>query len=153
MRKQIGQAGWWGLVTAAGWAVGAIVAFQVMVMRSDLELLVLIFAPFVGIAVAGAFAGITQWFVLRRRVHNAGRWIWVNAVGWAFGWGSARILVGGLLGEWPFLDPLMQLVESSGGVFVLLALILGLSGAVSGAITGPVLISLLRRPVTTTDGE
>jgi hypothetical protein len=153
MRKQISQAGWWGLATAAGWAVGAIVAFQVMLMRSDLEILVLVFAPFVGIAVAGLFVGIAQRLVLRRQVLKASWWISATAVGWVFGWGLSRILVDGLLWEWSLLEPLMQLVERFGGVSVLLALVFGLWGAVQGAVTGPVLVWLLRQSVTTTDGE
>ena len=76
----------------------------------------------VGSILAGsvAAAGVLQWLmVLERRAKRSGWWVFASTVGW---------LVSGLAGE-----------------IVCLAII----GAVYGAITGTVLIWLLRQPVST----
>ena len=71
----------------------------------------------VGAGACGTVLGVLQWLVLRRQVARAGRWVLASTVGW---------IVGGPL-------------AGIGGWVVL--------GAVYGAITGPVLVRLLRKPV------
>lgn len=39
-----------------------------------------------GGGIAGLTLGTVQWFVLRRRIHRAHRWIFASAVGWAVTW-------------------------------------------------------------------
>jgi hypothetical protein len=79
-----------------------------------------------GAAVLGVVSvGIMQWLVLRRRVHRAGWWVWVTLVGLGVGLGLGQFVGLPLVSVW--------------------SVVLGLP--VFGAITGGVLVWLLRRPV------
>jgi len=69
-----------------------------------------------GVGAGGTMLGLMHWLVLRRQVARAGWWVLASTAGW---------VAGGLLG-------------AVGGWAAI--------GAVYGAITGPVLVWLLRRP-------
>lgn len=89
-------------------------------------------------AVTGPVLGMGQWFVLRRHVARAGRWIGANAVAW--GLGMALIFFG--------MD---QLPWERGGIPLVLGVygVCGAAGLLVGAIHGWVLRDLLRqtRPI------
>ena len=36
-------------------------------------------------ALFGLLLGLSQWFVLRNKVHTAEMWVWVNMIGWGIG--------------------------------------------------------------------
>lgn len=78
-----------------------------------------------GLAVLGVAVGIAQWFILRRRVSQAGWWALASTVGFAVSRAVTLAAPGGLEG--------------------IFAWILGL--ALYGAITGGVLVWLLRQSV------
>ncbi len=79
-------------------------------------------ALFVLLGLYGTVLGVLQWLVLRRQVARAGWWVLASTVGWVVGG-----LVAGLVGATVGVD------LSWAGL-----------GAVYGAITGPVLVWLLR---------
>jgi hypothetical protein len=75
LRPHIRSAGWWGLVTAAGWAVAWLPATAVL-------------PPDLGIlsgALIGAALGTLQWLILRDQVHQAAWWILVSTLAWTIG--------------------------------------------------------------------
>jgi hypothetical protein len=74
--------------------------------------------PNLGSLIVGGMTGLTQWFVLRQRVSQAGWWILASALGWALGW---SIVV--------FLPPAL----------------LGLNGLILGATTGALQWWIMRR--------
>ena len=74
----------------------------------------------VAVAAGGTVLGLLQWLVLRRQVARAGWWVLASTVGW---------VVGGFVSG---------ITDAAAGWAVL--------GAVYGAITGIVLVWLLRRP-------
>lgn len=85
-----------------------------------------IFGSSMGAAVLGVISmGILQWLVLRRRVRRASWWMWVMVVGLGAGLGASQFLGLPLVSLW--------------------GVVLGLP--VIGAVTGGVLVWLLRRPV------
>ena len=94
-------------------------------------------------AVVGASVGIAQWLVLRRQVPRAGWWVLVSTVGGAIGFaasGAADQAVGGAVG--------FAAYEEAAG-FDLSGVMGGGAGfAVNGAITGVVLVWLLRQTIT-----
>ncbi|MEV5837615.1 hypothetical protein [Nocardia sp. NPDC052112] len=78
--------------------------------------------------------GITQWYVLRRQVTGAGRWIWATALAW----------LAGLLAFTGFTSPLWQPGQPTA-----LVLVIGIVGgllmaAVMAAVTGVFLVHILR---------
>ena len=77
-----------------------------------------------GAALGGAIAGGMQWLVLRR-ISRAGWWVLASSLAWAAGWGVSFEL-------FDVYDPFT--------IFIL-------GGAVVAAITGAVLVWLLRQPV------
>ncbi|MDE2994821.1 MAG: hypothetical protein OXU67_13170 [Chloroflexota bacterium] len=89
--------------------------------------------------VGGAVTGVLQWLVLRRRLARAGWWIAASTVGWAIG--PVIVLFGGVIGE---LDAAL--------IVLLVAVLWGIGGLVGGAITGVVLVWLLRQRLVDADG-
>jgi hypothetical protein len=123
LRLYLPQAGWWVLAsTLAGAFIGA-VASTVRVVD-----------PPVGFVVAGASFGILQWLVLRRHIALAGWWLLASSAGWAVGY-----LVGRAADA---VVSALPISETMG-----LALLFGVFGAVSGAVTGTVLAWLIRKPI------
>ncbi|MDE2837739.1 MAG: hypothetical protein OXL97_09595 [Chloroflexota bacterium] len=142
LRRHIAHAGWWvatgiagGVVTgAAGLVLGAAVGFGAGVVESfragvgdGARAGFATGVDAAGVAAAvlfGAAVGVVQWLVLQRQVAGAGWWMLACSVGWVVSGLSAGV------------------TDSAAGWAVL--------GAVYGAITGCVLVWLLRRRA---DGE
>jgi hypothetical protein len=89
LRQRFDHAGWWIPASGMGSAIGFSMrawGFAVGDRRGgDRGFGPIVHGwvvPVAAIAVAGAVAGATQWFVLRRWVAHAGRWIPVSAVSW-----------------------------------------------------------------------
>ncbi len=70
-------------------------------------------------------------------------WVLASVVGWGVGWvvGPAIVLFGGVIGE---MDEAL--------IVLLVAVLWGVGGLVGGAITGAVLVWLLRQRVVDADG-
>lgn len=88
LRSLMGEAGWWILATAVGWAVGQMVV----------NIVPLVGTVVVQGAVLGAVTGTMQWFVLRRWVYRAAWWIVMSTLGWAVGPVLGTSLVGAVVG-------------------------------------------------------
>ena len=122
LRRYIARAGWWVLASIVGLAVGFGVCAAVRFAGG--------FAEDVGFAMAGAVAGtvigaslgIAQWLVLRRHIARAGWWVLASAVGVA-----------------TFETVDFAMLFDAGRVFLV-------GVAAYGAITGGVLVWLLRQP-------
>ncbi len=125
LRRQLAGAAWWIVaslvsgVVAGGviYGVGGDAGFTAEVAR-DLDV-----GWVVEAALYGAVLGVLQWLVLRWQVALSGLWVLASTVGW-------------VVGD-PVCSSLMDFGALSWVVF----------GAVYGAITGLVLVWLLRRPV------
>lgn len=75
LRLHIRRAGWWGLVTAAAWAVTWLPATAAV--PPDLGILI-------G-ALIGAALGTLQWLILRDQVYQAAWWIVISSLAWTIG--------------------------------------------------------------------
>ena len=132
LRRRVSRTGWWMLASTAGGLVGF--AFDGMVLR------IMFAAPEGDLAFAaliGASLGIAQWLVLRRRVSRAGWWVLASTVGSVVFLASVVFSAGAVL-------------TSTSRVAVLVGIVaLVVSWAVYGAITGGVLVWLLRQPIAT----
>ncbi|MFL5734728.1 MAG: hypothetical protein ACJ78Q_16350 [Chloroflexia bacterium] len=143
---RIGGAMEWVLATILGRAARWILAALIIDLLAAIEFrgalgfcLSLVIPVLVGGSL-GAVVGIPQARVLKRRVQNAGWWVWANVTS------SALYLVGFIFGEgivsWlhPFDTWIIpaSIFESIFGGLV--------AGALTGAITGYALIDLLRHP-------
>jgi len=126
LRREVSRAGWWVLASTVtvGFAVGAAGAVLDEGVGSAL-----------GGVVLGASVGIAQWLILRREVSRAGWWVLASTVGFvvaaALSLPALKKMGGGLLGG------AFEIVDFVGLV---------LSLALYGAITGGVLVWLLRQP-------
>jgi hypothetical protein len=126
LRRYIPRAGWWVLVSTAGWLLGfGVLAVaekfteNLMTRAIQSEVFALVF-----FLAAGASLGILQWLVLRRHMLQAGWWVLANVVGW----GILGLIVGKSLDR--FTD-------------------LAAIAAAPPAITGAVLVWLLRQTFST----
>jgi hypothetical protein len=133
LHRYASRSGWWIAASAVGTGLGFAVALIVSGAASGW-----LIGGLVGGLVGGALTGYLQWRVLRERLpeSNAATWIGASAVAW----GLAMALIG------LAMDSVARgaATMSPGILFVA---ILGLIGAaVAGAVTGAVLMWLLRRP-------
>ena len=85
-----------------------------------------VFSQVIGLTIFGFIVGAAQWVLLRRWVYQSGLWVLASGVGG---------FSGGLIGVW------------SGNSFQVAGYMIG--GVVFGAITGSILVWLLKRPVVT----
>ena len=164
---------WWVLASTVGLAVGGAVGGAVgfAVYEEPAGVAVVVGVAVVG-AVFGASVGIAQWLVLRRQVSRAGWWVLASTVGLAVGGVVVEaVLVGGalLVGEtlvfavfgasvgiaqwlvlrrWQVSRAGWWVLASTVGFavtgVVVEAVFVSLAGY--GAITGGVLVWLLRQP-------
>ncbi len=137
LRRQVAQAGWWVLASIVSGAIVGVLAVGLGWVVGVIGRLVggtawgAGWGPdwsadpggdvgfVVGVAVGGTVLGVLQWLVLQRQVARAGWWVLASTVGW---------VVGGLVSG---------ITDTAVGWAAL--------GAVYGAVTGPVLVWLLRQ--------
>ena len=123
LRRHLPQARWWVLATIVGWIVAAGVFATVVPVGFAPRLVEYV----VSFGILGLALGITQWPVLRRQVPHAGWWILASLVGW----GVLPLVFG-------------RAIASAGELAAVVAL--------SPAITGFVLVQLLRRQLSQVSG-
>ena len=127
LQQRIPKAGWWILTNIAG-ILGLIkTATSRSIYQAEDLGPILIGTGLV--AVCGAVTGTLQWLILRNKLARAGWWIPVSTIGWGL---CLPILNGGLIG--------------SGDPPAMLSILTGL--AMLGAVTGGVMVWLLRQPTT-----
>ncbi len=143
LRQRIDRAGWWVLATVlASAGVGALIVALGFVggrawgatWSADPGRVV---GGLAGMGFFGTVLGALQWLVLRRQVARAGWWVLAGGGGWVAGAPIGAVLGGGLSG---FLG-------WSGSGTIDWSLTWAGVGAVYGAITGRVLVWLLRQPM------
>jgi serine/threonine-protein kinase len=152
----------WLLAAAIGWPIfGAI--YDILYAASGTAAYHLLSG-----LIGGTVVGAAQWLLLRRRLPNALGWIAASAIGWAIGWAVGGIVavaafyqiiigaVGGAcagIAQWQVLqrhvpDSFWWIVASATGWAAGWAVSDGLfglgHGAVAGALTGVLLLWLLR---------
>ncbi|MFG1798180.1 hypothetical protein [Nocardia sp. NPDC049149] len=131
------RSGDWILATALGallaWSIGVIPVAADDSLASVPPAL-LIPAAVVGGTIMLLSIGLTQWSVLRHRLHHAGQWIWATALAW----------LAGLACFTAFTTPLWQPGQSSLRI-VSIGLVGGLlMAAIMSAVTGAFLVRILR---------
>ena len=119
LRRQVSWAGRWVLASTVGMAVGQVLSGAVSVGE--------------GYVMFGASVGIAQWLVLRRRVSQAGWWVLASTMCFAVFLAVAFDLSGALDIDTALLGAVIG---------ALLAILFDY-----GAITGGVMVWLLRQPV------
>jgi hypothetical protein len=78
LRRYLPRMGWWVLATALGWAL----AFEVSEWTYSLLGHESKWMPALIFPLVGASIGLAQWFVLRRRLPQAGWWLAANVLSW-----------------------------------------------------------------------
>jgi hypothetical protein len=159
LREHISRAGSWAAACTVGGAVGGF-AYEAFARVSLAEVtLARAFGGVVlGALVGGLVAGAIQWLVLRQQVYRAGWWVLASTVG-----GAVAFAVGGAVGGalawlvgWIGVELLSQAIPGGMsaaedgirhlGKIMGVPVVLAVGVALAGAITGPVLIWLLRYP-------
>ena len=125
LRERIAGAGLWGLTSALGFGL-AMVAF----VTADTGEYYVMTGILIG-SVFGVVGGILQWLILRRHVKSAGWWVVANSLG---------SLVSVIVGVHAFTA--ISATGNSGLGTMVVGLVFG---AGVGAITGAVLVWLLRQ--------
>jgi hypothetical protein len=152
LQEQVHLPAWWVLVNVVGAVIGVgvgwVIAVGVTIVGGIFwvrPMWVRTIWAVIESAIAGAgggsVLGAAQWLILRKRVHQSGRWVLASAVGLGVsvgvGWGLI-VLVGTMVG---------RAINSVWGIGLGWVLALLVGGAVYGTVTGRELIVLLRRPI------
>ena len=143
LRRQLKRAGWWVVATGGGWVIGGIIvgvpgSYLVfsgidasLNATTALNLFVSLFLLLARFQVFhGAVLGVCQWLVVRGQVARAGWWVAGSTAAWAAGAAMPWIWVP---------NPIGLLNEVLGGIAY-------------GAVSGIVLVWLLRRRADGGDG-
>jgi hypothetical protein len=124
------------LAYAAGMSIGT--ALGEGIDLAGVPVVILALCGILYVAGLGALLGVTQWWVLRRYVARAGWWVAANAGAWILG-----LAVG-------FAGPALVADWTATGVVVAMGATTGIvMGGLVGAVTGGVLVRLLRQRVDT----
>ncbi len=129
LRLYVGRAYDWILNQASGWVVGYGLGLLVVQLFSRTPLGMLL-----GFVFFGAIVGIFQYPILQREVPHLALWILANVAGWTLGAYLSQLAAGIF-----FQHALPTTVT---GVLVSV----GVSGLVTGAITGVAFIIIVRQP-------
>jgi len=128
LHRYIAGAGWWVPASGLGFPIALVIAEGPMRLVGDFAA-----APILQGVLFGVLSGMMPWLVLRRQIARAGWWIPAHVLG---------SLVGGALGIVSFhvvgLIGFYELVWAAAGAMF---------GAGLGAVTGIILVWLLRQPV------
>ncbi|MEA3351821.1 MAG: hypothetical protein U9Q82_14490, partial [Chloroflexota bacterium] len=85
LRPMIARTGWWVVASSVGWIVG-----WGLIIAIPLQL------ESINGAILGATMGVAQWFVLRKKIPQAGWWIIISTLAWTLG--LAQIMGEALVG-------------------------------------------------------
>ncbi|MFQ5679958.1 MAG: hypothetical protein ACE5HP_10930 [Gemmatimonadota bacterium] len=133
LRREVSVTGWWPGAYVLGGAVFAMFAFAVGWSLGDVPS----FAGIIMGPVLGLLAGGVHWLAFRRRLSLSIEWVLVSMIGWALG------LTSGFAGAHG-----VDLVGAQGGAGpAVQALVGSVAGTVGGAITGGMILWLLRHPL------
>lgn len=139
IRSYIGHTGWWVIGSSVGWFLGILLNIMATgILNSIVQVLLAVgglwevfWLNLVNEPVTAAVLGVSQWFVLRRHIQHAGRWILASAVG-----GAVHGAVGAAL-----CAAVCQAITSAE---MATAVTYGAGWAGYGAVTGIMLVSLLQ---------
>jgi len=159
MRRQVSRSAQWIWASTVGLAVGFAVAVATIISLGSVRSAFLgvsidnevLGATVLGIVIViGASLGISQWFVLQRKVSGSGLWVLASAAGPAviyLGLFALTLFVLDRFGLFPGYEYGGDTYRSEKSVNV--AVFLGMVGAVLGygVITGRVMAGLLRQPL------
>jgi hypothetical protein len=144
LRPHLNYAGWWVLASMLGWAIGV---FIVSIPTGSPPNFTVIGAIPWALA-AGVIIGLGQWLILVRQVRGAGWWLLASAAGWAV-FLSAAVMSR----SYYYFAHIIDLYSSgnSGGDLLILAdrhrFMAIVTAPIGAAITGAVLVRLLRRRI------
>lgn len=158
LRQQIPRVGWWVLASITGAAVGGFVVDAIVwvwpfvdaILRRHAAIVIVEnwvvgywVSNVVQMAAFGASVGIIQWLVLRRHVYKAEWWILASTIAWSLAWNLGDA-VHWFMPETQWNPVVLPVV---GRVTAASVVSLPLRGTVVGAITGILLVWLLRCPI------
>lgn len=129
LRGYLTHAADWILNGGVGWAVGYGLGLMVIHM-----LRVYPWGALIGYLLFGLVISVLQWPVLRREIPNALPWVLASVVGWALGVYVSQVVLDLFVGA-EAVSPALSTT-----------LIAGTTGLVAGAITGLVLVWIVRQP-------
>ncbi|HEY7020566.1 MAG TPA: hypothetical protein VH349_05575 [Ktedonobacterales bacterium] len=147
LRGEIRKAGWWILATTIGWVAGGVIAGAlsgliggaVTTIGADRGVAGFLLAAGAGILAIGFLPSVAQWVILRRQTKGAGWWILVSGasclLGFSIGFALARLGLTEAIRLFRPEDFPSAKSWSLAGV---------IAGALYGALSGPLLVRLLR---------
>jgi hypothetical protein len=147
LRSEIRHAGWWVPATTLGWATGGVIAGAlsgtiggaVTTIGADQGVAGFLLAAAVGILAIGFLPSAAQWFILHRQVRGAGWWILMSGASCLLGFSIGFALV--RLGLAEMIRLFRPEDFPSAKSWTLAGLV---AGALYGALSGGLLVRLLR---------
>jgi hypothetical protein len=129
LRRYLTHSADWILNGGAGFALGYGLGLIIIQALSEYP-----WGAFVGYILFGLVIAVIQWPVLRREIPNAIPWVLASIVGWALGAYLSQVVLNVVVGS--------DAVSPAWSTTV----IAGTTGLVAGAVTGLVLVWIVRQP-------
>jgi len=128
MRRLFSKTAWWLVAGTFGRAVGMLIgSMAIVIISHQFNLQAGIWSNGIYLTVRGAVLGTSQWLILKQWRTKAGWWVLGNAIGWMLGPTLLDLFVPSISISAPIISDLISV-------------------AVAGAVTGAVMVWILRQP-------
>ena len=128
LRRLFSKTAWWLVAGTLGRAVGLLIgSFAIVLLSHQINLQAGLLSSAIYFTLRGAVLGASQWLVLRQWRTKAGWWVLGNAIGWMLGPTLLGLFIPSLTTNAPVISDLISV-------------------AIAGAVTGAVLVWILRQP-------
>src|ERR1700690_2256669 len=128
LRRLFSKTAWWLVAGTLGRAVGLLIgSFTIVLLSHQIILQAGLWSSAIYFTVRGAVLGTSQWLILKQWRTKAGWWVLGNAIGWMLGPTLLDLFIPSVTTSAPIISDLISV-------------------AIAGAITGAVLVWILRQP-------
>jgi hypothetical protein len=129
LRRLFPKTAWWLVTGTLGRAFGMLIgSIIVVVISNQFKLQAGFWSTSIYLFVRGAVLGTSQWLILKQWRTKAGWWVFGNAIGWMLGSTLQDLFIPSAAISAPIIGDLIEL-------------------AIAGAVTGAVMVWILRQPV------
>ena len=129
LRRLFPKSAWWLVAGTLGRAFGVLIGSIIIVLISNqFNLKAGFWSSTIYLTARGAVLGASQWLILKQRRTKAGWWVLGNAIGWMLGSTLLNFVIPPTLINAPIIGDLIAV-------------------AIAGAVTGAVMVWILRQPI------
>jgi hypothetical protein len=128
LRRLFSKTAWWLVAGTSGRALGMLIgSITIVIISHQFNLQAGLWSSGIYLTVRGAVLGASQWLILKQWRTKAGWWVLGNAIGWMLGSTLLDLFIPSITTSAPIISDLISV-------------------AIAGAVTGAVMVWILRQP-------